>query len=464
MFDPEKQENPDPPPERDLAGRLIRPATIWFEIDDLVRYFHFSRQPTGIQRVVSEILTAGIAQAGDLANRFRLCRLNAKNGRFEIVEPEALAGIINGRTPRFTASSKAGAVHRALDLISRVSHAARGGPRFLIHKLIGSRTRDRAFRKVVRPGDVLVSFGATCWGQSDFGDRLQAIKERHGLGYAMMVHDIIPAAHPEYFMPDHAKNFAHWLANTAGVTDLFFTPSHHGAKALMAYGRENGWPEKPIYPLRFGTGFREQASQIPKADAAPDLVTDESFVLTVSTIEIRKNHRLLVRIWKKLIERHGAEALPTLVCIGRVGWKVDDLMAELRTSNYLDGKIIIYSSASNEMLAAHYRNCLFTVFASFTEGWGLPVEESFAYGKACLCSNVSSVPEVGGAFADYFDPADFDAAYALVERAIFEPGFIKAREDRLRAEFTPFSWVDTFRAAIATIDAELPPAETLSRS
>ncbi len=49
------------------------------------------------------------------------------------------------------------------------------------------------------------------------------------------------------------------------------------------------------------------------------------YVLFVSTIELRKNHRLLVRVWQRLLERHRTNLVPNLVFAGKIGWLVDDL-------------------------------------------------------------------------------------------------------------------------------------------
>jgi glycosyltransferase involved in cell wall biosynthesis len=81
--------------------------------------------------------------------------------------------------------------------------------------------------------------------------------------------------------------------------------------------------------------------------------------------------------------------------------------------------------------------CLLTIFPSLAEGWGLPVAESLAHGKFCVASNRTSIPEVGGDLIDYFDPADEDQVVAKIERVLFEPGYLAAREARLRTEYRP---------------------------
>src|ERR1044071_485576 len=86
------------------------------------------------------------------------------------------------------------------------------------------------------------------------------------------------------------------------------------------------------------------------------------------------------------------------------------------------------------------RACLFTVFPSLSEGWGLPIVESLAHGKFCVASNHTSIPEAGGKLIDYFDPMDEDDALAKIERPLIEPGYLAAREAQLRAEYRARTW------------------------
>jgi glycosyltransferase involved in cell wall biosynthesis len=184
-------------------------------------------------------------------------------------------------------------------------------------------------------------------------------------------------------------------------------------------------------------------------------------VLFVSTVEIRKNHRLLVRVWRRLIARHGADAIPVLIFAGQIGWMVDELLADLAASGYLDGRIEHRPGLSDEELDEAYRGCMFTVFPSLCEGWGLPIAESLAHGKFCLASNRTSIPEVGGDLIDYFDPADDDDVLRKIERLLFEPGYLPAREARLRAEYRPATWADCVRSLMLKLDPQAPRANVL---
>jgi phosphatidylglycerophosphatase A len=201
--------------------------------------------------------------------------------------------------------------------------------------------------------------------------------------------------------------------------------------------------------IRFGASF---GSNLPTHDDRMPAFP-ERFVLFVSAIEARKNHVLLVHVWERLLERHGSAQVPTLVFFGGVNWLARDLLAELESKKYLDGKIVRLSGFSDAVLAEAYRRCLFTVFPSLSEGWGLPVAESLACGKFCITSNRASLPEVGGDFVDYFDPTSVEDALAKIERALFAPGYLAGRVARIKAEYVPPSWSDCARTIVATLDA-----------
>jgi glycosyltransferase involved in cell wall biosynthesis len=160
----------------------------------------------------------------------------------------------------------------------------------------------------------------------------------------------------------------------------------------------------------------------------------------VSTVEARKNHLLLFRVWRRLVEDMSPASVPTLVFVGRVGWLVQDLIQQLDNTAYLDNKICLIQDASDAELVSLYRGCLFTVFPSLYEGWGLPVTESLSFGKPCIVARGSSLPEAGGVLARYFDPESVSDAYAVIRAVIEDPeGLCIWQADVVRS-FAPVSW------------------------
>ncbi|MGN6102615.1 MAG: hypothetical protein ACTHOR_15850, partial [Devosia sp.] len=83
-----------------------------------------------------------------------------------------------------------------------------------------------------------------------------------------------------------------------------------------------------------------------------------------------------------------------------------------------------------------------------------------SHGKLCVASNATSIPEIGGDAVDYFDPYNEDEAYAAVERALFQPGYLEAREAHIRNRFRPPIWDDTARAIVEVLGALANAADT----
>jgi glycosyltransferase involved in cell wall biosynthesis len=89
----------------------------------------------------------------------------------------------------------------------------------------------------------------------------------------------------------------------------------------------------------------------------------------------------------------------------------------------------------------------------------LPIAESLAHGKFCVASNRTSIPEVGGDLIDYFDPSDAEDALAKVEKLLLEPGYLAAREARVRAEYRPPTWADCAHSVVLKLEPQTPNAK-----
>jgi hypothetical protein len=71
------------------------------------------------------------------------------------------------------------------------------------------------------------------------------------------------------------------------------------------------------------------------------------------------------------------------------------------------------------------------------------------------------IPEVGGELVDYFDPSNEEDALAKIERPLIEPGYLAAREARLRVTYRPRTWADCAHALIGGLDQTVEVAPVL---
>jgi glycosyltransferase involved in cell wall biosynthesis len=442
------------PEQQDHSPDNTSQSVVWFEVEDFLRYFDHFRNPSGVQRVQFEIYRAANTLDG-IADRVRFCRLSIYSKRLHIVDfGEVRSAYLNppGRIAPWKTFWEPAIFWRKFP---RSFPVIVRHPRFFFsifkaaaRDLLGTFLRRNRFAQFVRPGDVIVSLGAS-WGIPNYMKLIAEAKRRYGIKFAPLVHDLIPIKHESLVEPHHTAQFREWLRAAIPVSDIVFTNSKHTKTALVTFVADSGWRLPPVEALEMGSGFREAHT----AGNQALISLPPRYVLYVSTIELRKNHRLLVRVWQRLLERHGADLVPNLVFAGKIGWLVDDLLKDLAASDYLNGKIVLLRSLSDTELQQAYRSCLFTVFPSLSEGWGLPIVESLAHGKFCVASNHTSIPEAGGKLIDYFDPVNEDDALAKIERPLIDQGYLAAREAQLRAEYRARTWGDCVLGLIGALDA-----------
>jgi len=312
------------------------------------------------------------------------------------------------------------------------------------------------FACAAQPGDILAALGSP-WFEPDYASYIEKVKREKDLRFALLIYDIIPLRRPEWCDEELTKHFRAWFDGTLALADTILTISAATAADVSKYAENSNLVLRAIpTPIPIGTGFKKsntrQRSATSGAVLRRRLPPPNSYALIVSTIEPRKNHVLLFRVWRRLLEDMPAASVPTLVFAGRVGWLASHFMQQLRNSSFLDGKIMLAESPTDEELEALYDGCLFTLFPSFYEGWGLPVTESHAFGRPCIISKTTSLPEAGGLLARYIDPDNTTDAYRVIRETIQDQAGLREWRDRVRREFRPVNWGQSAHAVLKVLD------------
>ena len=282
-------------------------------------------------------------------------------------------------------------------------------------------------------------------------DRLRA----RGIRLGMLAFDLIPLTHPQHTDAATVAGFRRALDEGAGRWDLVLAISAHSAAGMRRALAERGAADVPVVPVPLAHRF-DEAAPGPWPEAVADL-RDRPFVLCVGTLESRKNHLALFQAWLLLLEE-GREP-PPMLWVGRPGWRVADLMAQLEATGFLGGRIRLLHGISDPELAALYAGAAFTLFPSFTEGWGLPVGESLALGTPVLAAMTGAIPEAAEGFAGPLDPFSPRQIAEAVRRWCDDPAALQAERARIREGFVPRRWGavgEAFRLALREA-LEAPP-------
>lgn len=245
---------------------------------------------------------------------------------------------------------------------------------------------------------------AGLWDSQEYIDGLAELSNDNKLVH--IVYDMIPLVTKGYvvdFMPPIFENyFCSILPMCAGVMAISKSSANDTVKIL----KERNLVVPKVDSFVLGDDIVRANKDIKPRIAADD------FILSVGTVEARKNHTLLYYVYKSLLQQ-GID-LPLLVIAGKKGWLTKDFCYMLEHDEDIKDKIIVQETITDAELSWLYRNCLFTVFPSFYEGWGLPVVESLSYGKVTLSSNTSSLTEAGLDMAEYFSPYSTDELAVLI--------------------------------------------------
>ena len=177
------------------------------------------------------------------------------------------------------------------------------------------------------------------------------------------------------------------------------------------------------------------------AAVKPDGRIDNNFIACIGTLEIRKNHTLLYYAYKLAAQQN--IKLPQLVIVGSRGWLTGDLQYLIEHDPYIKNDIIILDNIDDCGLDWIYKNCLYTIYPSMYEGWGLPVAESLARGKMCIASNSSSLPEIAGELIDYFSPYSVNDCLLLMQKYLQEKN-INKKNMEIEQSYKATTWKSTF--------------------
>ncbi|MCX7681151.1 MAG: glycosyltransferase family 4 protein [Anaerolineae bacterium] len=204
-------------------------------------------------------------------------------------------------------------------------------------------------------------------------------------------------------------------------------------------------PEKiTVVPLAADRAFRP----LPEEEVAPVVARyrlQPGYLLTVGTLEPRKNLPGLLRAYRLLLDEEVTDA--PLVVIGGRGWLYQDIFAcvqELR----LTGQVHFLHAVPDTDLPALYNAAMLLTTPSFYEGFGLPALEAMACGTPVVVSDRSSLPEVVGEAGLLVNPEDVEGIAGALARVLTDEMLRRRMRELGLAQAARFSWESTARLTL----------------
>ena len=255
----------------------------------------------------------------------------------------------------------------------------------------------------------------------------------------LTLHDMIPVLHPEWF-PEGETSIRR-VINTL-PPDAFVTTISAATKAdFCTYTGFDPARVTPILPAASPELFYPVADEGQKQAARQTFGLGAGpYLLSLATLEPRKNIGFLIRCFVQLVEAGDVPDDLNLVLVGTKGWNIDALLAEVARNERIRSRLVFTGFVPDADLAPLYAGALAFVYPSLYEGFGLPPLEAMQCGLPVITSNVSSLPEVVGDAALLVPPTDTDALCQALLAVVNAPGVRADLAAKSLARAKLFSW------------------------
>ena len=268
---------------------------------------------------------------------------------------------------------------------------------------------------------------------------------RVGLRRVYMVHDLIPITHPQLTTPHKTARHRGRVCAALARADGIVTNSQATADALARFAREQAIAPPPILAAPIAADMPPMPEE-PAPFATP-------YFLCLGTIEPRKNHALLLRVWARLIDSMG-EDTPHLVIAGSRGSGARQILSALREDRRLQRFVTVRSGLSDTEVATMLAGARALLFPTLAEGFGLPVAEALMAGVPVIASDLPALRETGQGVPLLLDAAD-EHAWAEAVASHCRGDADRTRQLAAMPGFRPTNWADHF-AALEEWLAKLP--------
>lgn len=273
-------------------------------------------------------------------------------------------------------------------------------------------------------------------------ERLTAsILRREGAAFLCLLHDLIPITHPEYARPGGDATHLKRVETVARLADGVLTVSESTKRDFLPYLERTG-RTVPVEAASLGVD--------PITGMVPQARSETPYFVCLGTIEPRKNHLLLLNIWRRLAETSANSAdIPRLVIIGRRGWENENIVDMLDRCPALKGHVEETKRLPDREMAALLGGACALLMPSFAEGFGLPVAEAIAMGVPVICSDLPAHREAGGDVPLYLDPLDGPGWLRAIRAFATDGSAEAAAQAARRQKWRPIRWEDHLNAMLS---------------
>ncbi len=275
--------------------------------------------------------------------------------------------------------------------------------------------------------------------------------------YVVVLYDLIPHEDPKTYLEkeNDRRNYEKEIQQLLR-SDLILSISNHTTNTFLKNFREKSIA--PIITIGAATKKKKLLNAMPdeiRCDLLSNFKITKDYILTISGQDKRKNLRTLLIAYLNLSEKERVKIQLVVVC-NMESSAVNTFMDDFDFDPQLKGDIIFTGPVNDYDLDLLYANCKLFVFPSTKEGFGLPVLEAMAFGRPCIVSNSTPLPELVGDSALIFEAMDFFDLGRKISELIGDPSRLKAMSASSLKRSKKYSWPNVAaKAAKAMVSLSL---------
>jgi glycosyltransferase involved in cell wall biosynthesis len=234
----------------------------------------------------------------------------------------------------------------------------------------------------------------------------ERVQQKKNIAKLITIHDLIPIKYPQYF-ENQTENVVHQIVKSIQKDNFAVCVSESTKVDLLEI---TGIDERQVFvaPLAASSKLFYPVSNqeiIKETLSKYGIVSENPYLLSISTLEPRKNIDTVIKSFAELVSQEKINDLQ-LVLVGTKGWDFEKIFEAINVSPKVKERIIVTGYVPDEDLAPLYSGALGFVYMSFCEGFGLPPLEAMQCGTPVISSNTTSLPEVIGDAGILVNPTD----------------------------------------------------------
>jgi len=263
---------------------------------------------------------------------------------------------------------------------------------------------------------------------------LPLLKEK-GCKIAAHIYDIIPVTDAQYCHEFTTLSFLEYIGAQLRNADLIVSNAQATLDAInhLIAGTEVQAVRGEV--VKLGSDIRKGNKNQTVRAHVNEIAAKGKYVLMVGTIEPRKNHKYILKAFEETLFEKGIH----LVLAGRIGWNMEEFVNYVKGHEQLGRGLFFANDLTDAEITFLYENCMVVAFASFNEGFGLPIIEAFDKGAPVLAADIPVLREVGGEFCKYFSLEDTTSFAELVQEYIEHPEVYATDKEKIK-DFKKCTW------------------------